>query len=130
MCVQEGAPPSTDLSIRHEGVVDVEGIASFHVTLKVTLYYPHVLPDFRITHLEGVQVPCEQLAAIEAETNVVQALQACQDPLPAQFNYMCRMLHAAVKSSQAALHTVLAVPPSYPGMFGRLGKLRVASADH
>lgn len=120
--MQDDSQPQTDLNIRLEGTLDAEGIATFHISLKLSLYYPYVFPDFRITPLEGVQMPRQQLAAIEAETNVTQALEAPHDPLPAQFSYMCSMLHAAV-ASQATPQPAVAASPTLPG----IGKLRVKS---
>lgn len=115
--MQDYSPPQTSLEIRHEGTLDADGMGTFHIVLTVSLYYPFKLPDFRITPMDGLEkvLSREHVAAIEAETNVTQALEAPDDPLPAQFKYMCKMLHALVaaqETPQAALNDL----PWMPGI--------------
>lgn len=126
--VQDTGPAQTDLSIRHEGVLEVAGIPAFAVGLKVSLYYPYVFPDFRITPLEGVYVPCEQLSSIEAETNALLPLEAPHDPLPAQFNYLCRMLHAML-AGQGAPQAASPISSSLRGNFVSRGRIGLSRAD-
>lgn len=115
--MQDSSPPQTSLDIRHEGTLDTEGMGTFHITLSVSLYYPYKPPDFRITPLADLRgvLSREHVAAIEAETNVTQALEAPLDPLPAQFSYMCKMLHALV-ASQETSQPALADLPTLPGI--------------